>query len=617
MNAPTRSPQYAAVQKRLAWGWNTWDTRSVLHHVRLPDGLLVGLGIKEYYRGLSLQAVQIGRRGEGVEEVTLGPHALDGSYTEATVSWQGVQVRVRSAWDGDDLVLVVDPLRNQKKSACLTVRAAYAWNRPGSVRRAGAALVATGDLGETAVHVDGERADDPYTDVDGPHVVARLTGPVAVSTGRPRTVEEARAVVDAACRRTEDGVDEHHAIVRDAVAWNTLYEPMGGRVVTQVSRLWNVQKRGGFAMFCWDSFFGALLADVGSRDLAYANVLEMLAELTPDGFVPNVSQGTGRTTYDGSQPPFASLIAWQIYRHRGDRWFLEDAFPALLSWNRWWWRARRAGDLLCGGSTVFEPEAPSPQDIPRIGQHFGATCESGADDHPVFADIPFDEDTGLLRAWDVGLSSEYALDCEMLARVAAELGRTGEHDELVERGRVVRAAISDRLWDRASGIFRYHFSDTGAPTAFLAPMCFFPLLAGVGTPEQVDSTVERHLRNPAEFGGEWVVPSSPRDDSRSARQSYWYGRVWPPINFLVHLSLLRAGRPEDATWIAERSAAVVLKEWREHRHVHENYSSETGEGCDVANSEPFLTWGGLLSLTALVEAGAVPYFDEWRAAARG
>jgi hypothetical protein len=93
--------------------------------------------------------------------------------------------------------------------------------------------------------------------------------------------------------------------------------------------------------------------------------------------------------------------------------------------------------------------------------------------------------------------------------------------------------------------------------------------------------------------------------------------VWPPINFLVTLALLRAGRPDDAAWLAERSSALVLKEWREHRHIHENYSSETGEGCDVANSEPFLTWGGLLSLTALIEAGAVPYFAEWREAARG
>ena len=75
--------------------------------------------------------------------------------------------------------------------------------------------------------------------------------------------------MDAARKRTEaelTGFSQptHAEIVRDAVAWNTLYEPIGERVVTTVSRLWNVQKRGGFAMFCWDAFFGALLAGVHS-----------------------------------------------------------------------------------------------------------------------------------------------------------------------------------------------------------------------------------------------------------------------------------------------------------------------------------------------------------------
>lgn len=611
-----RSPQYAAVQERLARGWNTWDTRSVLNQVRLPDGLLVGLGIKEYYRGLSLHAVQIGRRGEGVEVVDFGPHALDGSYTDCTVTWQEVQVRVQSAWDGDDLVVLVDPLRNQRKPACLTVTVSHVWNRPGTVHRDGDLIVASSGGADTTVHVSGTQVADPYVDVDGPHYVVRLTEPIVVGTGRPRTATEARSLVDARRRQVDEGVDEHHEIVRDAVAWNTLYEPMRERVVTQVSRLWNVQKRGGFSLFCWDSFFGSLLADVGSTDLAYANMLEMLSEVTPEGFVPNVSQGTGRVTLDGSQPPFASLIAWQLYQRHGDDWFLADAFPVLLSWNRWWWRVRRNGPLLCGGSTVAESDSPSIQDVPRIGQHFGATCESGADDHPVFSDIPFDTDTGLLRAWDVGLSSEYGLDCEYLARIADVLGHAAERDELAARGQGVTEAIAGTLWDDDRGIFAYVFTDTEQPTASLSPMNFFPMLAGVGDSGQVESMVTRHLRNPEEFGGEWVVPVSPRNDPRSANDSYWYGRVWPPINFLLTLGLLRAGRTQDAAWLADRSDALFRKEWREHRHSHENYSSETGEGCDVPNSEPYLTWGALLALTVLVEKGEVPYFSEWREAAR-
>jgi hypothetical protein len=38
-------------------------------------------------------------------------------------------------------------------------------------------------------------------------------------------------------------------------------------------------------------------------------------------------------------------------------------------------------------------------------------------------------------------------------------------------------------------------------------------------------------------------------------------------------------------------------------HVHENYSADTGEGCDKSNSDRFYHWGGLLGLIALIEAG--------------
>lgn len=55
--------------------------------------------------------------------------------------------------------------------------------------------------------------------------------------------------------------------------------------------------------------------------------------------------------------------------------------------------------------------------------------------------------------------------------------------------------------------------------------------------------------------------------------------------------------------LAESSRRLLLKEWLEDHHVHENYNSARGVGCDVGNSNPFYHWGGLLGLTALEEAG--------------
>lgn len=600
--------EYDRIQADLARGWNTWDTRSVLTQVLLPDALGLSFGLKEYYRGTSLRAAQIGRRTEGAETVTLGPHAYDGSYTETTVSWAGITIRVQTAHADGDLVVLVTPTANQPKSALLTVAVGYLWNRAGTVTRAGDRITATGADGSSVdVFATAPIVDDPYVDIDGPYLALDLSGAVGVSTGQARDLREIAAIVETAAAAF-DQPDPHADIVRDAISWNTIYEPSKSRVVTTVSRLWNVGKRGGYALFCWDAFFNALLAAVSSRELAYVNTVEMLRAITPEGFVPNVEQGTGRKTYDGSQPPVGSMVVLELYRRYGERWFLAETFEALLSWNRWWWRVRRDGDLLCVGSTYFDPEFPSPQDIPRIHQHFGATCESGWDGHPVFDDVPFDKAKSLLAAHDVGLNSLYAADCEALAGIADLLDETAAAAELrARREAVVRAMES--LWDESRGIYRSRRTDTGLLTERLSTMSFYPLIAGVGTGERADRMVTGHLLADDGFGGEWILPTSPRSEHIELKEtSYWEYRAWPPVNFLVYLGLQRAGQKNAAAWLAEGSSRLVLKEWTEHRHVHENYSSIHGGACDKPNSEPFQTWGALLSLIVLMERGDVKFF---------
>ncbi|MFC6155679.1 MGH1-like glycoside hydrolase domain-containing protein [Kribbella jiaozuonensis] len=598
--------EYDRLQDDVARGWNTWDTRSVLTQVLLPDALGLSFGLKEYYRGTSLRTAQIGRRTEGAESVTLGPHAYGGSYTETTLTWAGITIRVQTAHAGDDLVALVTPTANQPKSALLTVGVSYLWNRPGTVVREADRIRATAER-TVEVFATTPHVDDPYCDIDGPYLALDLAQAVGISTGRPRTLAEIAELI--ATKATP--ATEHQEIVRDSISWNTIYEPSKSRVITGVSRLWNVGKRGGYALFCWDAFFNALLAAPNSKAVAYLNVVEMLRAVTPEGFVPNVEQGTGRKTYDGSQPPVGSMTVLELYRRFGDRWFLEECFETLLSWNRWWWRVRRDGDLLCAGSTYFDPEYPSPQDIPRIHQHFGATCESGWDGHPVFDDVPFDQNKSLLAAHDVGLNSLYAVDCESLAEIADILGEPDAVTELRARHDTVVAAM-ETFWDETAGIYRSRRTDTGQLTERLSTMSFYPLLVGVGAERQGRMLAE-HLLADDGFGGEWILPTSPRNEKIELKDtSYWELRAWPPVNFLVYLGLRRAGEKDAAAWLAEGSERLVLKEWREHRHIHENYSSVHGAACDKPNSEPFQTWGALLSLIVLMERGEVTLFDDER-----
>jgi len=196
--------------------------------------------------------------------------------------------------------------------------------------------------------------------------------------------------------------------------------------------------------------------------------------------------------------------------------------------------------------------------------------------------------------------SLYVADCDALARMAAVLGKTAEAKEVVERRVKYRAKLKT-MWDEEAGIFLNVNLHTGEKSRRLSPVNFYPLLAKAATPEQARTMIERHLKNPDEFWGEYVIPSIARNDPAFKDQQYWRGRIWGPMNFLVYLGLRNyadAGVRKD---FADRSYALFSKEWTEKGHVHENYNAVTGTGDDVTSSDRFYHWGALLGFVEWME----------------
>ena len=113
---------------------------------------------------------------------------------------------------------------------------------------------------------------------------------------------------------------------------------------------------------------------------------------------------------------------------------------------------------------------------------------------------------------------------------------------------------------------------------------------------------EKYLLDPDELGGEYMLPSISRRDPAYPDQDYWRGRIWAPMNYLVYEALTEAGMTEEMRALADSSRRLLLKEWEEHGHVHENYNGTTGEGCDKPNSNNFYHWGGLLGYIAVMQA---------------
>jgi hypothetical protein len=325
--------------------------------------------------------------------------------------------------------------------------------------------------------------------------------------------------------------------------------------------------------------------------------MEILNEETPQGFVPNYARPGGWKSFDRSEPPVGAITVLGLYNKFHDRWFLADTFEPLLRWNRWWAEHRDMdGYLVWGSNDDTQPQNP---DDGGSGTRAGAILESGLDNSPMYDTAAYDHSTHLLEFADVGLMSMYVADCDALAKIADALGKPSEASELREREARYKAKLQT-MWDEKSGMFLNLDLKTHQPSPRLSPTNFYPLLAGAATPEQAQTIIAKHLRNPDEFWGQWIIPAIARNDPAYADQEYWRGRIWGPMNYLVYLGLRNYDKAA-ARDVAAKSYELFLKEWTANRHVHENYNASTGSGDDVTSSDRFYHWGALLGYVEYLE----------------
>ncbi len=590
-------------------GWNTFFTDSLFCHAKLPDGFGVNLCFKDPGTGRVLRDSFFSRWEGGCgESVRADIRGLDGSYTRLTLSWNGSETVVESAADGDSCVLLITPVRQGKLPLTLLAVGTVLWNRPVCVRRVGDTLEAETETGLIRVYACGSRTEDPYAGLGAPYLALSLGRPAVISMGTERSEEEAREIVGAARERLLQehaafgGLCDAYAGIQSAVGWNTVYEPEEDTLFTGVSRKWNAAN-GGYMIFCWDTFFAAVMAGLFSPELACENFRAVLTRRTEEGFVPNFASPDGMKSRDRSEPPVGALALRMLAQRFGEEIPVREFFPALLEWNRWYAGHRMLQNgWLCWGSDPYEPRLGRYWEKNGVGAAFGAALESGMDNSPMYDGVPFDEERHIHRQADVGLTSLYFADCTLLADFAAQLGKFEEEAEL--RGRAARCAEGlSELWNGEAGIFCNRRTDTGEWNLRLSPTSFYPLFSGKVTAAQAERMLREHLYNPEEFWGEYVLPTIARNDPAYPEQDYWRGRIWGPSNFLTYLALRAGGQEDAARELAQKSLDLFRKEWRENCHTHENYNAELGIGCDSDNSDNFYTWGALLALPALMEDG--------------
>ena len=608
--------QYQAMKKDYIRGWHTWNVRSVLSHVHMPDGFALNVAFKEYREGHYLKETLVGRfvneyGREPAETAFPGAHALDESYTKMSLSWCGMEIQVESAVKDKGLVLLITPVKKQVKPCMLVLEGGFLWGRKGYVEKQGQTMIGHCDAGEKMVYITGTPMEDYNIPVQTACLSVALEESVAVSTDVQRTVEEVKAIIEEnkqayakKCARFGEQAEMMEAM-ESALGWDTVYDAKHDRVVSPVSRLWSIGS-GGYVLFCWDNFFAGFMASLSNKALAYSNLREILNEQTKDGFVPNFAYATGQVSADRSQPPVGSAMLLETYRVFKEKWIVENMYPDLLRWNEWFSQNRmNKSGALCWGSNEIPVLYGNRWETEGVQDTYGAALESGLDNSPMYDDVPFNQETNRLELEDVGLTGLYILDCRAMIELAQLIGRENDIPALQSRMDAARKGL-EGLWDEENGFYYNRRTDTGEFSRRIAPTNFYALFSPDVSEERQRRMADEHYYNPEEFYGEWMMPSIARNDPAFMDQNYWRGRVWAPLNFLVYLALIRTSLSDVRHDLAEKSRTLFMKEWTEHRHVHENYSAISGEGCDSGNSDKFYHWGALLCVIAMADGGHIP-----------
>ncbi len=587
-------PHYDSLKTSLMKGWNTWDVNSMLKQVLLPEGFSINCVIvkdTQYCRAARMATTNL----------LPGPHAFNGSYTDIEIEYSGPQFRVQTAWTNDtDLVELVTPVSGITTGTYLQFECAMLWSKPGAITQANGAIKCV--LPDKTVWVYSTKGS--FTKIP-----AAMGESIGISTGQMRTMDQIKSIIDSgevSFERTlsafKNDSDAYDAALADnaVTAWNVFYEPTGNRVIFSVSRDWSVGW-GGYVMFCWDNFFGAYQISIFDKNLAQACGIEHVHNLTPgtDGFgryIPNFACPNGRggepPLSPRSQPPVGSQMTWEIYRHYKEKWFLEEMYPNLLLWNRWWPQYRTTGEYLCWGG--FPPTATLQ----------GAKYESGLDNSPMYDGMVFNATNNQMNLADVGLMGMYVMDCRILAKIANELGKSSDRDELLLRASAFERQLTT-LWSDTAGVYKNKRTDNATLSDRISPTNLYPMLGWVPTEAQAEKTVQNFLLNSNKLGGTWMLPSITRDDAAFNDQNYWRGRIWGPMNWLVYSGMWNYNMPAARAALASNSLKLLLQEWRSRHYVCENYSGIDGKWDGPGNHDRFYTWGALLTIIGLIDKGLV------------
>ncbi len=358
-------------------------------------------------------------------------------------------------------------------------------------------------------------------------------------------------------------------------------------------------------MYGWDSYFIQLgLMRDEEYGLAKSMVDQLLYQVEHYGTVLNAN----RSYYlSRSQPPFLSQMVRLWYDHDQDQDWLRSTLPQLESYY-YYWNVPPHLNPATGLSHYYSiGEGPSPEVIFSERDEHGRThferikdiyrTEPITDyDLSLYYDKDSDRLTDLFYKGDRSMRESgldpthrfgpFSVDIIHYAPVClnvllyqmeqdmAEIHQALGHEDAAERWHKRAASrakqINNYLWDEEAGLyFDYNFRE-GQRRQYEYATTFYPLWAGIASPEQAEQIVDNLFR--------FEAPGGLRTSNYVSGNQWDAPFGWAPFQLIAVQGLLRYGYKAEAKRIAEKFMAMLVADFERCGHLLEKYDIERSSG---------------------------------------
>lgn len=300
-----------------------------------------------------------------------------------------------------------------------------------------------------------------------------------------------------------------------------------------------------------------------------------------------------------SKPALATWAVWETYKATGDKDFLEEMYPKLKAYHRWWYTNRdhnKNGIAEYGG--MIHRYNSSPEEI-----ILAAAWESGMDNAVRFDvegygvdDIGVKvfenkDEAGQLLGYSINqesvdLNSFLYAEKIYLAQIAEILGKIQESKDFFESAIYIKNYINSEMFDEKTGYYYDLQFDESGNTKLLVNRGkgtegYIPLWANAADKDKAERVVENILDENV-MNTYVPFPTASKDNPKYSPTKYWRGPVWLDQAYFGIVGLNNYGYNKEAEELTiklfEHSEGLLGDE-----AIRENYNPETGEGLHCSN----------------------------------